>query len=340
MKMKVLFIGGTGLISTACSELAVKRGHDLTLLNRSQTMKIPLPQGAHLLPADVHGDFDTLMDTLAKHTFDVVVDWIAFTPEDIERDIRLFTGRVKQFMFISSASAYQKPVKNYRITEETPLENPYWQYSRDKIACEQRLMQVYRQNDFPVTIIRPSLTYGLTQIPLCMGSWQHPYTMLERIRHGAKVIIPGDGTSLWVCTWNADFAVGLVGLFGNPQAVGESFHITSDEVLTWNQLYEQTADALNVSLHAVNIPSEWLAAWDDEYTGSLIGDKANSVVFDNSKIKRFVPDFQCTVTWAEGVRRAIAWFDADPSRRTIDEAANREWDEIIAAYERSFPHRG
>ena len=220
--MKILFIGGTGLISTACSELAVKRGHDLTILNRSQTKRIPLPEGAHQLTADIHGDPDTLATVLSAHSFDVVVDWIAFTPDDIERDLKLFQGKVKQFMFISSASAYQKPVRNYIITEETPLENPYWQYSRDKQACEERLMQAYREEGFPVTIIRPSLTYGLTQIPLCMGSWQHPYTMLDRIKKGKKVIIPGDGTSLWVCTWNADFAVGLVGLFGNPRCVWRS----------------------------------------------------------------------------------------------------------------------
>jgi nucleoside-diphosphate-sugar epimerase len=338
--MKILFIGGTGLISTACSELAVKRGHDLTILNRSQTKKIAMPEGTHLLTADVHGDFNALKDQLDKHTFDVVVDWIAFTTEDIERDIRLFKGRVKQFVFISSASAYQKPVKNYRITEETPLENPYWQYSRDKIACEALLMAAYCKDGFPVTIIRPSLTYGFTQVPLCTGSWLHPYTMLDRIKKGKKVIIPGDGTSLWVCTWNGDFAVGLVGLFGNPKALGEAFQITSDEVLTWNQLYEQTADAYGVKLNAVHIASDWLAAWNaDEYTGSLIGDKANSVCFDNSKIKRFVPEFDCKVTWAEGVKRAVDWFEADPSRQTIDDAANREWDAIIAAYEASLPKK-
>jgi nucleoside-diphosphate-sugar epimerase len=335
--MKILFIGGTGLISTACSELAIKRGHDLTILNRSQTKKIPLPEGAHLLTADVHGDFAALERTLAPFAFDVVVDWIAFTPEDIQRDIKLFKGRVNQFMFISSASAYQKPVKNHIITEKTPLENPFWQYSRDKAACEEHLLQAFRKDGFPATIIRPSLTYGLTQIPLCTGSWQHPYTMLDRIKKGKKVIIPGDGTSLWVCTWNADFAVGLVGLFGNPKAFGEAFHITSDEVLTWNQLYEQTAEALGVPLHAVHIASDWLAAWDDEYTGSLIGDKSNSVAFDNSKIKSYVPEYHCGVTWAEGVKRALAWFESDPARQTIDAAANQEWDNIITAYERSFP---
>lgn len=336
--MRVLFIGGTGLISSACSELAVKRGMDLTILNRSKSSKYTVPGGAHTLEADVHADPVQLAAVLANQTFDVVVDWIAFTPSDIERDIALFTGKTRQFVFISSASAYQKPPVHYLISEETPLENPYWQYSRDKIACEERLMQAYAQSGFPVTIIRPSLTYGPSNLPLCVDSWQHPYTAINRFREGKKVIVPGDGTSLWVCTWNADFAVGLLGLFGNPAAIGEAFHITSDEVLTWNQLYNQTAAALGVTPNLIHIPADLLAAWDDAFTGSLIGDKINSVVFDNSKIKKFVPEFKCKVTWAEGVKRTIAWFDADSARRTVDQEADQKWDAIIAVYERAFPH--
>ncbi len=335
--MKVLFIGGTGLISSACAELAVRRGMDLTILNRARSFKYAVPAGAHLLTADVHGDSTLLASALAGQTFDVVVDWIAFTPEDIERDLALFGGRTGQFIFISSASAYQKPPAYYLITEETPLENPYWQYSRSKIACEQRLMQAWRQTGFPVTIVRPSLTYGPSQLPLCVNSWEHPYTVVDRMRKGKKVIIPGDGTSLWVCTWNADFAVGVLGLFGNPAVIGEAFHITSDEVLTWNQLYGQTAEALSVTPNFIHIPSELLSAWDDKYTGSLIGDKMNSVVFDNSKIKRFVPEFECRVTWAEGVQQTISWFDANPARQTIDQQADQLWDRIIAAYERVYP---
>jgi nucleoside-diphosphate-sugar epimerase len=335
--MKVLFIGGTGLISSACSELAVQRGMDLTILNRSQSTKWPVPAGAQLLTADVHADPGELAALLAEHTFDVVVDWIAYTPADIERDLALFSGKTGQFVFISSASAYQKPPAHYRITEETRLENPYWQYSRDKIACEERLMKAFHLAGFPVTIVRPSFTYGPSLLPLCVNSWQHPYTVIDRMRKGGPVIVPGDGSSLWVNTWNADFAVGLLGLFGQAGAIGEAFHITSDEVLTWNQLYTQVYDVLGVKPNIIHIASDWLAAWEDAYTGTLIGDKSNSVVFDNSKIKRFVPDYGCKVSWAEGVKRVIAWFDADPSRRTVDQAEIQKWDAIIAAYRRCLP---
>jgi len=335
--MKILFIGGTGLISSACSELAVQRGMDLTILNRSVSHKHPAPVGAHLLVGDVHGDPNQIAALLQGQHFDAVVDWVAFTPDDILRDLKLFKGRTGQFVFISSASAYQKPVGHYLITEETPLENPFWQYSRDKIACERLLMREYHENSFPATIIRPTLTYGVSQIPLVEGSWQHPYTLIDRIRRGQKVIVPGDGTSLWVTTWNGDFAKGLVGLLGRSDALGEAFHITSDEVLTWDQLFTQADQAAGVEPHIVHIASDLIAAYDPEAVGSLIGDKVNSVVFDNSKIKRFVPDFVCEVPWAEGMRRAVAWFDAEASRRTIDEPMNHLWDTILAAYQRAFP---
>ena len=335
--MKILFIGGTGLISSACSELALQRNMDLYILNRDVTKNYPFLTGAKHLTGDVRADEAGVADLLAPHHFDVVVDWIAFTPEDIERDLRLFSGKTDQFIFISSASAYQKPPQHYIITEETPLENPFWGYSRDKAACEKRLMQAYHQDGFPVTIVRPSLTYGLSQLPLCTGSWQHPYTIVERMKQGKKIIIPGDGTSLWVFTWNADFAVGFLGLFGNKDAIGEAFHITSDEVLTWNHAYEEVGRALGVELNVVHIASELIAKYDEHALGSLIGDKVNSVVFDNSKIKRFVPEFDCKVSWVEGVRRSIAWFEADPSRQSIEEEANQLWDRIIAAYEKVYP---
>jgi nucleoside-diphosphate-sugar epimerase len=336
--MKVLFIGGTGLISSACSELALQRGMELTILNRSVSNKYSVPDGAELLVADVHEDSMLLEALLRDRHFDVVVDWIAYTPDDIERDLRLFKGQVGQFVFISSASAYQKPVEHYLITEETPLENPFWQYSRDKIACEERLVRAYGRESFPVTVIRPSLTYGPSQIPLSVGSWRHPYTVIERMKQGKKIIVPGDGTSLWVLTWNGDFAKGLLGLFGRRAAIGETFHITSDEVLTWNQIYEETARAVGVEPHIVHIPADLITAYLPDETGGLIGDKIHSEIFDNNKIKRYVPDFSCDVTWAEGVRRSLAWFEADPARQTIDEAANQKWDQIIAAYEKAFPN--
>jgi nucleoside-diphosphate-sugar epimerase len=334
--MKILFIGGTGIISSACAELAITRGHDLFILNRSVSTKHPLPDGATLLKGDIHADEAHLASLVAGHRFDAVVDYIAFTPDDIRRDLRLFRGRTDQFVFISSASAYQKPVKNYLITETTPLENPFWEYSRNKIACEDLLMKEYHENGFPATIIRPSHTYGHSQIPFGVSSWRDPWTVIDRMKRGKKVIVHGDGTSLWVLTWNADFAKGLVGLLGNPKATGEAFQITSDEVLSWNQIHLEAYQALGLEPNVVHIPSDFIARHDEHAVGSLIGDKSNSVVFDNGKIKRFVPDFKCEVQWAEGVRRSLAWFDAHPEFQSVDHAADELWDAIISAYERAL----
>jgi len=330
--MKFLFIGGTGLISSACSELAVQRGHELFLLNRSASKKYPATNGATVLQVDIYNSPSQVADLIANHHFDAVVDFIAFSPQDIERDINLFRNKTNQFVFISSASAYQKPVQNYLITEETPLENPFWEYSRNKIACEERLMQAYRDEKFPVTIIRPSHTYGPSQIPFIVGSWQHPWTLIDRMKQGKPVIIPGDGTSLWVLTWNEDFAVGLIGLLGNQKAIGEAFQITSDEVLTWNQIYNEAYQALGVERSVVYIPSDFIAKFDEHAIGSLIGDKSNSVVFDNSKIKKFVPEYNCKVKWSEGVRRSLAWFEAYPEFQTIDHDAIKMMEKILEAY--------
>jgi nucleoside-diphosphate-sugar epimerase len=335
--MKILFIGGTGVISSACSDLAVGRGHELFLVNRSLSKKMPIPEGATVFEADIHKDEARLTMLLADHHFDAVVDYLAFTVDDIERDLRLFRGKTDQFVFISSASTYQKPVKNYIITERTPLENPYWEYSRNKIACEDRLMFAYLEQGFPVTIIRPSHTYGLTQIPFGVSSWQHPWTVIDRMKRGQKVIVPGDGTSLWVLTWNADFAKGLIGLLGNEKAIGEAFQITSDEVLSWNQIYLEVYLSLGLEPNLIHIPSELIAAYNPPSLGSLVGDKANSVVFDNSKIKRFVHDYSCEVNWAEGVRRSLAWFEEHPEFQSIDHEMNATWDQIVAAYESAFP---
>ncbi len=338
--MKLLFIGGTGLISSACSELAVRRGHDLTLLNRSKSRKHAAPEGAEVLEADVHRAPEQVQEALSGRRFDAVVDFIAFREEDVERDIQLFRGNTGQFVFISSASAYQKPPQNYLITEETPLENPYWQYSRDKIACERRLMEAYRLEQFPVTIVRPSLTYGPSQIPLCMGSWEHPWTLIDRMQRGDRVIVPGDGASLWVVTWNADFAKGLVGLLGKPEAIGEAFQITSDEVLTWDQIYLEVYRALGAEPNIAHVPSELIAAYWPHAQGSLIGDKMNSVVFDNSKVKRLVPDFHCDVDWARGVRLAIEWQRARTELQTIDRELEHTMDDILRGYDRAWPARG
>lgn len=332
--MKVLFIGGTGIISTASTQLAAERGIEVTLLRRGQRTA-DVAKNVATITADVTDEAATAK-ALGNQSFDAVVDWIAFTPADVERDIRLFRDRTQQFIFISSASAYQRPVGHYLITESTPLINPFWQYSRDKIACEDRLMQAYREEGFPITIVRPSLTYGVTQIVLPINTWKKSFTAVDRMRRGKKVIVPGDGSSLWVITHNSDFAQGLVGLLGHKQAIGHAFHITSDEVMTWDQFYRITAQAAGAEAHIVHIASDFIGACLPETVGSLIGDKASSVVFDNSKIKSFVPDFRAKVPFAEGIRRTIDWFDADPRRKEIDEDANATWDKLIDAYERGL----
>jgi nucleoside-diphosphate-sugar epimerase len=329
--MKVLFLGGTGIISTASTQLAAEHGMEVTLLRRGQR-SAELPRNVRTIPADIT-DEAAVAAALGSETFDAVVDWIAFTTADVERDIRLFRGRTEQFVFIGSASAYQKPVGHYLITESTPLANPYWQYSRDKIACEERLMKAYREEGFPITIVRPSLTYGDTQIVLAVNSWQQSYTAVDRMRRGKKVIVPGDGSSLWVITHNSDFAQGLVGLLGHRQAIGHAFHITSDEAMTWDQFYRITAQAAGVEAKIVHIASDFLSACMPEELGSLTGDKAVSVVFDNSKIKRFVPGYCAKIPFAQGIQRTIDWFDADPRRKQIDESANAAWDKLIDAYE-------
>jgi nucleoside-diphosphate-sugar epimerase len=333
--MKVLFIGGTGIISTASTELAARKGFDLTLLSRGQH-RAQLPPGVKTLVADVNDP--TLPQKFEREStvYDAVVDWIAFTPADIERDLRLFRGRTKQFVFISSASAYQKPQTHYLMTESTLLANPYWDYSRNKIACEERLMQAYRNEGFPITIVRPSLTYGQSLIPLVLNSWQQSYTAVDRMIRGKKLVVPGDGSSLWVITHNTDFAKGLVGLLGHPQAIGQAFHVTSDEVLTWDQLFRTVGNAVGVEPQLVHIPSDFIAACIPEKQGTLIGDKSVSVVFDNSKIKRFVPDYHATTTFAEGIRQSLAWFDADPARKQVDHQVNVSQDKLIAAYEKGL----
>lgn len=331
--MKVLFLGGTGLISGACTRLAVERGVDLFLLNRGRDPESA--RGATTIVADLHDEAATA-GALGDRRFDAVVDWLAFTPADIERDLRLFRDRTDQFVFISSASAYLKPLGHWLLREDSPLANPFWEYSRNKIACEERLMRAYREDGFPVTIVRPSLTYGDSQIPLAVNSWQLPYTAVARMRTGKPLIVPGDGTSLWTITHNSDFAVGLVGLLGRPTAIGHAFNITSDEVLTWDEIYRQTAAAAGAQARIVHIASDFIAACMPEMTGTLIGDKAVSAVFDTTKIKRFVPEFRAVTPYAEGIRRTIAWFDADPARQGIDARMDARMDRLIEVYEQGL----
>lgn len=328
--MKILFIGGTGIISSASAELAVERGFDLTLLNRGQRGEIP---GTEQIISDI-SDIASTKKALGDTFWDVVVDFISFHPDDLKRRLSLFKGKVGQFIFISSASAYQKPVVDYLVTESTPLVNPYWDYSRNKIACEEYLVGELRENHFPVTIVRPSYTYSETVVPLSINSWERPYTVIDRMRRGLPVVIPGDGTSLWQLTHNADFAEGLLGLFGHQGSIGHAFHITSDEVLNWNQIFEATAEAAGVNkLNVVHIASDFIVGCMPDKLGGLHGDKTASIVLDNTKIKRFVPGFSATRRFRDGIKRSIAYYDADPARRVIDDAFNANFDKLIEAYQ-------
>jgi len=328
--MKVLFIGGTGIISSACSQLAVERGIELYLLNRGRSFR-PAPQGARLLQGDIR-DPGSARAALGSLEFDAVVDWIAFTPQQVEADLELFRGRTGQYIFISSASAYQTPPSQLPITEATLLDNPCWEYSRNKIACEERLVRAYREEQFPITIVRPSHTYDRTLLPLEGG-----YTVVDRMLRGKPVIVHGDGSSLWTLTHHADFAKGFVPLLGNARAIGESFHITSDEWLTWDQIFKITARAFGVEARIVHVPSELIAAYDAEWGASLLGDKTHSAVFDNSKIKRLVPNFACTIPYSHGAREIAAWYQADPSRQQVDPAYDQKIEAILAAYAGAWP---
>jgi nucleoside-diphosphate-sugar epimerase len=325
--MKVLFIGGTGIISSACVQLALEQGIEVVLLNRGQTTKRAVPEGVTLLQADIR-DREAARQALKDMTFDAVVNFIAFTPEHIETDLELFSGRTGQYIFISSASAYQTPPTSLPVTESTPLHNPFWEYSRNKIACEERLLATYRQAGFPATIVRPSHTYDATLLP-----WHGRYTVLDRLKTGRKVIIHGDGTSLWTMTHHRDFAKGFTGLLGNPQTIGEAVHITSDEILTWNQIFEILAAAAGVEAHIVHIPSDFIAAFDPDWGAGLLGDKAHSMIFDNSKIKGLVPGFQATIPFYRGAAEIIAWYENNPEAQIVDQKLNQRMDTIIAAYE-------
>ena len=324
--MKVLFIGGTGIISSACSQMALERGIDLYLLNRGQSFR-PIPKGAHHLLADIRVR-ESVKAAIGKMNFDSVVEWLAYTPDQIESDLEVFRGCTGQYVFISSASAYQKPPQKLPITEETPLENPFWEYSRNKIACEKRLLKAFQEEQFPITIVRPSHTYDCTSLPM-----EGRYTVVNRMRQGQKVIVHGDGSSLWVLTHHCDFARGFLGLLGNSKTIGESFHITSDELLTWNQIFKIIAEAAGTQAEIVHVPSEVIARYDAEWGDSLLGDKMHSVIFDNSKIKRFVPDFKATIPFKQGAKEIIQWYDADPTRKIIDANIDLLIDKLIRRFE-------
>ncbi|WP_411676181.1 SDR family oxidoreductase [Caproicibacter sp.] len=328
--MKVLLIGGTGTISSAAVKLALSRGASVTLLTRGTHPEF-VPEGAECIRADI-ADEEKVRQLLSGTAFDAVADFTVMTPEQAARDISLFTGKTGQFIFISSASAYQKPPVRYPITESTPLRNPFWSYSRNKIACEELFTAAYRSEGFPVTIIRPSHTYSKRNVPLAVhgenGSWQ----VLQRILSGKPVIVHGDGLTLWTFTHADDFAKGFCGLLGNPHAIGEAVHITSDEAITWNDAYEAIGAALGVKPNLVHIPSDFLAAFDPELLGKLLGDKACCGVFDNTKLKRLVPGFQAEIRFADGVRRSVEYLRSHPELQTPDPEFDAWCDRVVAAH--------
>ncbi|MEP2279805.1 SDR family oxidoreductase [Maribacter sp.] len=326
--MKVLFIGGTGNISTPSSRLAVSKGMDLYVLNRGKA-KIAI-EGAQSIIGDINKPEE--LTELKKHEWDVVVNWIAFTPHDIERDIDLFKGKTKQYIFISSASCYQTPLSYPVITESTPLHNNLWDYSQGKIQCEDRLQKAYREEGFPITIVRPSLTYD-TVIPIAIGGF-NKYNTAKRILEGKEIIIHGDGTSLWTVTHSDDFAKGFVGLLGLQTAIGHAFHITSDEVLTWNMIYKILADALGKEAKVVHIASDFICKIEPSFTGTLLADKAESVLFDNTKIKTFVPGFKATIPFSEGIKRTVKWLKDNPEHQNIDEETEVKIENVLSAYKR------
>ena len=323
--IRVLFLGGTGVISSACARAAVGAGIELSVLNRGQTRHRPLPAGVTVLHGDAH-DPARVREVLAGRTFDAVVNWVAFTPGQVQADIEALRGRTGQYVFISSASAYQTPPARLPVTESTPLRNPVWRYSQDKIACEDVLVRAYREAGFPATIVRPSHTYDKTLVPFD-GGW----TVLGRMRQGKPVVVHGDGTSLWTLTHHTDFAVGFVPLLGHARTLGEAFHITSDDVLTWNQIAEALAAAAGCTPDIVHVPSDEIAAADPEWGAGLLGDKAHSMVFDNTKLRRVVPGYRAVIPFEQGAREIVGWYDEDPSRQQADPRLDAVMDKLVAA---------
>jgi nucleoside-diphosphate-sugar epimerase len=324
--LKVLFVGGSGIISSACSRLAVERGTELYVLNRGATTHRPLPEEATVLRGDIR-DQASMKTALGDLEFDAVVNWVAFTPEHVQADIDLFAGRTAQYVFISSASAYQTPPGRVPVVESTPLRNPFWQYSRDKIACEDLLMAAYRESGFPALIVRPSHTYDKTSVPFD-GGW----TAIARMRQGKEIVVHGDGTSLWTLTHHTDFAKGFVPLLGHPRTIGEAFHITSDDVLTWNQIAEALASAAGVEPRMVHVASDVIAAADPTWGAGLLGDKAHSMVFDNSKLRSVVPEYVATIPFEQGAREIVAWHDEDPSRQMVDARLDAVMDALVQTH--------
>jgi len=332
--MRALILGGTGTLSAAVAREALAQGWDVTLLNRGNHPGLA-PEGVHHLVADV-GDEAALTAILASESFDVVADFIAFVPSQIERDLRLFRKRTGQFFFISSASAYRKPPPAVRIVESAALANPFWAYSRDKIACEELLLNAWRREGFPATVVRPSHTYDERNLPLAVHGRKGAWQVIDRILKGKPVLIHGDGTSLWTLTHASDFARGFVGLMGNPRAIGEAFHITSDEALGWNQIYAALGTALGCKVATFHVASDFLVAADPEFAGTLLGDKANSLIFDNSKLRRLVPDFAARISLDQGMRRCVDTLLADASLQASDPDFDLFCDRVVASQQKAL----
>ncbi len=328
--LKVLIIGGTGNISSSVSRLAVEKGCSLTILNRGNREKI---EGAEHLTADVT-DEKSIRKAIAGRSWDVVADFIAFNADDAARDISVFSGRTGQFMFISSASCYAKPVTSYPIIESVPLNNPYSDYAKNKIAAERTFMRAFEENGFPVTIVRPSHTYA-TRFPFPVGNGGE-YTIVDRIRRGIPIISPGDGTSLWTVTHSDDFAKGFTGLFALTKAIGNAYHITSDEVLTWDMIFQEVGKAVGMEPEIIHAPSDVIAKEDPSAVAGLIGDKQWSLIFDNSKIKNAVPGYVATIPFSIGIRRTISWFEEKSERMIINPATNAVIDDVIKRMERAW----
>lgn len=324
--MKVLFVGGTGVISSASSRLAVERGIELWHLNRGKSSSLRAVSGVRQLQGDIR-DEASVREALKGHRFDAVVDWVAYLPAHVEADIRIFSGIADQYVFISSASAYQTPPDKLPVTEETPLENPVWQYSRDKIACERVLEKEYASSGFPYTVVRPSHTYDPSLIPVEGG-----YTVISRMLRDKPVVVHGDGSSIWTLTHHRDFAKGLVGLLGRPEAIGQAYQITSDEWLTWNQILITLGRAFGKEPELVTIPSRIIARYHKELGDSLLGDKTASMIFDNSKIKALVPDFRCEIPFSQGAQEIAAWYRAHPEQCVIDPDMDGMFDRLVADY--------
>ena len=325
-KLKVLFIGGTGVISSACARVAVEHGIDLFVLNRGRSTDRPLPPGVTTLRADAR-EPRSVRQEIKDLDFDAVVNWVAFTPDQVQTDIELFSGRTGQYVFISSASAYQTPPARVPVTESTPLRNPFWAYSRGKIACEDLLVAAYREQGFPATIVRPSHTYDQTSVPFD-GRW----TVLGRMLAGKPVIVHGDGTSLWTLTHNEDFARAFVPLLAHTRTLGDAIQITSDDVLTWNQIAEALAAALGVTARLLHVPSDAIAAADPDWGAGLLGDKAHSMVFDNAKLRSIVPGWRAVIPFEQGAREIVEWYLADPARQVTDASLDAVMDKLVAAW--------